>query len=406
MRAEVEVLTPPVQGRDRRTRQSFFAVLLVVFTALTAANAVAPARAQGEYETAAKYAILLDSKSGKVFFEKGADELMSPASMSKIMTMLMVFERLKDKRLKLSDEFIISEDAWRRGGASSGGSTMYAELNSRVKLEDLIRGVTIQSANDACIAIAEGIAGSEGAFADMMTKRARKLGLEKSTFRNSTGLPDPEHKMTARELATLTRYLIEVFPEFYRHYSEREFTWNKIKQQNRNPLLGKFPGADGVKTGYIREAGYGLVGSAIRDGRRLIVVLNGMRSKSERAKEAKKILDWGFRRFRPVNIYEVGETVSEARVWGGTKAWVKLVSERPVNLLLAPEERESALAEVVYKGPLKAPIRQGQEVAEIRLSVGGRVVAKQPLVTASSIDEGQSMWRKAFDTLAFMVLGG
>ena len=380
-------------------------LLLTAFLAVIQLAAPA-ARAQDAFETAAEFAILLDSRSGKVYFEKQADELMSPASMSKIMTMLMVFERLKDGRLKMSDEFAISEDAWRRGGAASGGSTMYAELNSRVKLQDLVRGVTIQSANDACIAIAEGIAGSEQAFADLMTKRARELGLQKSTFRNSTGLPDPEHKMTARELATLARYLIEVFPEYYKFYSEQEFTWNDIRQHNRNPLLGSFPGADGIKTGYIREAGYGLVGSAKRNGRRLIVVLNGMRSRKERAEEAKKILDWGFRKFRDINVYEAGETVSRARVWGGVRTWVSLVAKDRVNVLLAPEERDSANAEVVYEGPVKAPVRQGQQIGKLRLTVNGRTVSSQPLYAGESVDEGYSMWRRAFDTVSFMILGG
>jgi D-alanyl-D-alanine carboxypeptidase (penicillin-binding protein 5/6) len=363
-------------------------------------------RAQETFETAAQFAILLDSRSGKVYYEKQADELMSPASMSKIMTMLMVFERLKDGRLKMDDEFVISEDAWRRGGAASGGSTMYAELNSRVKLRDLIRGVTIQSANDACIAIAEGIAGSEQAFAELMTKRARELGLEKSTFRNSTGLPDPQHRMTARELATLARYLIEVFPQFYKYYSEREFTWNNIRQHNRNPLLGSFPGADGIKTGYIREAGYGLVGSAQRNGRRLIVVLNGMRSRKERAAEAKKILEWGFRKFRDINVYEAGEKVSRARVWGGERTWVSLVTKERVNVLLAPEERDGARAEAVYEGPIQAPVRKGQQIGKLRLTVDGKTVSTQPLFAGEAVDEGQSMWRKAFDTVSFMILGG
>ncbi len=283
---------------------------------------------------------------------------------------------------------------------------MYAVLNSRVKLRDLIRGVTIQSANDACIAIAEGIAGSEQAFADLMTKRARELGLERSTFRNSTGLPDPEHKMTARELATLARYLIEVFPEFYKYYREREFTWNDIRQHNRNPLLGSFPGADGIKTGYIREAGYGLVGSAERNGRRLIVVLNGMRSRKERAAEAKKILDWGFRKFRDVNVYEAGEKVSRARVWGGERTWVSLVTKERVNMLLAPEERDGARAEAVYEGPIQAPVQEGQQIGQLRLTVDGKTVSTRPLYAGESVEEGQSMWRKAFDTVSFMILGG
>ncbi len=388
-------------------KRSMVTVAMLGLLALPWLTGTAAAQSDGTtFETAAKYAILIDSRSGKIYFDKASNELMSPASMSKIMTMVMVFERLKDGRLKLDDEFTVSEDAWRRGGAASGGSTMYAELNSRVRLEDLMRGVIIQSANDACIVIAEGIAGSERAFAGMMTKRARELGLKQSTFRNSTGLPDPEHRMTAFELATLARYLIEVFPDFYKLYSEREFTWNKITQRNRNPLLTRYPGADGIKTGYIREAGYGMVGSAIRSGRRLIVVINGLGSSSKRAREAQKLLDWGFRKFHEINVFERGEQVSQARVWGGDKSWVSLVAKEPVNLLLAPEERDVATAEIVYNGPLKAPVRRGEQVGFIRLSVDGRMVSRQPLYTGDSVAVGDSAWRKALDTVMFMIFGG
>jgi D-alanyl-D-alanine carboxypeptidase (penicillin-binding protein 5/6) len=357
-------------------------------------------------KTEARYATLIDSRSGNIFFEKDSNELMAPASMSKIMTMLMVFERLKSKRIKLSDEFAISENAWRRGGASSGGSTMYAVLNSRVRLEDLMRGVIVQSANDACIAIAEGIAGSEDAFAGLMTKRARELGLVKSTFKNATGLPDPEHRMTAFELATLARYLIEVFPDYYKLYSEREFTWNKIKQYNRNPLLANYPGADGIKTGFIREAGYGLVGSAVRSGRRLIVVVNGLKSKSARGREAQKLLDWGFRKFQQISVFERDAQVSQARVWGGNKSWVSLVAKEPVNMLLAQEERAGARAEIVYKGPLRAPVRKGDEIGVIRLSVDGKTVSQQPLYAGGSVEVSNEMWRQALDSVAFMLFGG
>ena len=275
--------------------------------------------AQGQaarYESSAKQAILMDSGSGKVLFEKNADELMHPASMSKIMTMIMVFERLESGRLSLDDEFTVSENAWRRGGATSGGSTMYLELNSRVSLDNLIKGVIVQSGNDACIVIAEGIAGSEQAFADMMTDRARELGLEQSTFQNSTVLTHPEHQMTPRELALLARYLIEVFPEYYQIYSIPEFTWNNITQPNRNPLLNSYPGADGIKTGYVQAAGYGLTGSAKRDGRRLIMVINGLDSARARAEESRKMLDWGFRQYLTVELYQAGDRVGRARVGG------------------------------------------------------------------------------------------
>lgn len=358
------------------------------------------------FVTAARQGILIDSRSGTVYFEKNADQLMAPASMSKIMTMLVVFEGLKDGSLKLDDEFTITPDAWRRGGAPSGSSTMYAEVGSRIKLRDLIKGVIIQSANDAAIAIAEGIAGSEEAFAERMTKRARELGLPHSTFKNATGLPNPEHRMTTRELAQLTRYLIEVFPEYYKYYSQPEFTWNKIKQGNRNPLLKKYPGADGVKTGHTKEAGYGLVGSAVKDGRRLILVLNGMKSKGERAREAIKLMDWGFRRFQRIALYRQGDNVATARVWGGKKSSVQLVAKQDVSVRLSKQERKDAKMSVVYAGPLKAPVRDGQYVGKVVFKLKGKTITTVPLIAAENIEEDESMWNRAFDTLMFKVFGG
>ena len=381
--------------------KTIFAVLLAVlyFTAGTA-------DAAQKYVTSAKYAILVDSRSGTVYFEKNADKLMEPASMSKIMTMLIVFEGLRDGSLRPDDEFTISTDAWRRGGAPSGSSTMYAKLHSRVKLMDLVRGVIIQSANDAAIAIAEGISGSEEAFAEKMTERARQLGLKYSTFRNATGLPDPEHVMTVRELSQLTRYLIEVFPEQYKLYSEPEFTWNNIRQRNRNPLLGKYPGADGVKTGHTSSAGYGLVGSAKRDGRRLILVLAGMRSKAERAREAIKLMDWGFRRFTRIGVFRQGEQVSSARVWGGDRNWVKLVAKDTITVRLSKEERLKAEMKVIYNAPLKAPIRRGDDVARLVFMLDGKIIASAPLVAGESVAREKDMWSDALDTLMFKVFGG
>ena len=374
--------------------------------ALVLCIGTAHAQASNDFSTAAKQAILIDSRSGAVFFEKSADDLMPPASMSKIMTMLLVFEGLKDGSLRLDDEFIITPDAWRRGGAPSGSSTMYAKVNSRVKLKDLIKGVIIQSANDAAIAIAEGIAGSEEAYAERMTKRARELGLPKSTFKNATGLPDPEHRVTARELAQLTRYLIEVFPQNYKTYSEPNFTWNKIKQGNRNPLLGKYPGADGVKTGHTRNAGYGLVGSAVRDGRRLILVLNGMKSKGERARESIKLMDWGFRRFQRIGLFRQGDEVATARVWGGKESFVPLVAKDDISIRLSPAERKKAEMSVIYNGPLRAPIRDGQEVAKIIFKLDGKTISSAPLITGNHVRSDQSMWSRAIDTLMFKVFGG
>lgn len=378
----------------------------IVIASLLATNNSALAQSTSSFITGAKQGILLDSRSGTVYFEKDADKLMPPASMSKVMTMLLVFEGLKDGSLRLDDEFTVTEDAWRRGGAPSGSSTMYAKINSRVKLRDLISGVIIQSANDAAIAIAEGIAGSEEAFAERMTKRARELGMSKSVFKNATGLPHPEHRVTARELAQLTRYLVEVFPDFYKIYSTPSFTWNKIKQGNRNPLLRKYPGADGVKTGHTKEAGYGLIGSAKRDGRRLILVLNGMKSKKERSRESIKLMDWGFRRFQKVSLFRSGDKISKARVWGGDQTHVQLVAKNDIAVRLSKKEKAEADLKAVYKGPLKAPLSRGQEVGKIVIKLDGKTIATAPIITSESIQQVDSMWSKAFDSIMFQVFGG
>src|SRR5215831_9751241 len=272
-------------------------------------------------------AILTEASSGSVLFEKNADELRAPSSMMKLMTAEVVFHALKDGKLKLTDEFRISENAWRKGGAPSGTSTMFAAINSKVSIDDLLHGAIIPSGNDACIALAEGIAGNERIFAsDYLTKRARELGLTKSTFGNSNGLPDPANKMTVRELSKLARYIIQTYPEFYKLFGEKEFTWNKIRQPNRNPLLNSLNGADGLKTGYTKEGGYGMVGSAVQDGTRLIVVVNGLEDSEDRATEAKKMLEWGFRNFETRTLFAAEQPVGYARVFGGTSRSVKVTS--------------------------------------------------------------------------------
>ena len=380
-------------------------VLAIITCALLTDMFWRTAQAQ-EFETIADYAIVMDSRSGKVLFEKNADELVPPASMSKVMTMIMVFERLKQGRLKLTDEFTISEDAWRRGGAPSRSSTMYAEVGSKVALEDLIKGVVVHSGNDAAITLAQGISGTEDGFADDMTRRARELGLPKSTFKNATGLPAEGHLTTMRELASLTRYIIEVFPQYYKYYGIREFTWNNIKQQNRNPLLGKYRGADGVKTGYIRDSGYGMIGSAVREGRRLIVVVGGMKSRRDRAQEAGKLLDFGFRKFRAVRLFSAGDTVGQARVWGGEEPSVKLVTKTDILTLLSEEEQATAEVQLVYSGPLKAPIKAGTAIGMVRVLSDGKLVYKAPVHTKNSVPATDSMWKKALDSALFMALGG
>ncbi|MGE0008237.1 MAG: D-alanyl-D-alanine carboxypeptidase family protein [Parvibaculaceae bacterium] len=357
-------------------------------------------------DTPVPHAILMDARTGIVFYEKSADELVPPASMSKLMTALMVFDALRDGRITMDTEFLISEDAWRRGGAPAGGSTMYAKVNSQVKLSDLIQGLIVQSANDACIAIAQGMAGSEGAFADRMTHRAREIGLTQATFANATGLPDPGHRMTVRELALLAQFMIKTYPEYYHYYGQRSFTWNKISQKNRNPLLVDYPGADGMKTGYTKEAGYGLVGSAIRDGRRLILVVAGAASSKERRQEAQKILDWGFRQFRPIEVYGANDRVGRARVWGGDSRWVDLVTPQSIRVLLSPTEQQKVTVDLHYTGPLMAPVKAGEKAGIVQFNLDGRTVAEFPVETAREITPVSSMWLKAWDSLVYMAFGG
>jgi serine-type D-Ala-D-Ala carboxypeptidase (penicillin-binding protein 5/6) len=377
---------------------------LCIFIMLWSAQAVA--QEAPTFDSQAKQAILIDAKSGIVFYEKDADTSIPPASMSKLMTQTIVFDALKKGELKIDQEIVISEDAWRRGGASAGGSTMYAELNSRVKLDDLLHGAIIQSANDACIAIAEGMAGSEQSFTKRMASKAKELGLKNSTFANSTGLPDPGHRMSVRDLSILARYIVTNHSDYFKIYSQSEFTWNKITQQNRNPLLKDYPGADGMKTGYTKEAGYGLVGTALRDGRRLIIVVAGLSSIQDRKIEAQKLLDWGFNQFKSINLYEQGEQVARARVWGGAENWVNLITSSSYKVSLSPQEQAKAEVKLSYTGPLIAPVKAGQEVGKVRILVDGKTVSDVALVTAIDVPAVESMWKKAMDSALIMVFGG
>ncbi|NEU11344.1 D-alanyl-D-alanine carboxypeptidase [Methylobacterium sp. BTF04] len=346
-----------------------------------------PAAAQS-FQTAAPHAILIDADSGSVLFEKGADDLFSPASMAKLMTTEIVFNEIRQGRLTMDSEFQITEDAWRRGGAGGGGSSMFAQLNSRIKLSDLLRGLIVQSGNDAAIAIGEGIAGSEENFGRMMTNRAKELGLTRSTFRNATGYSAPDQKVTARDLAKLALHLIETYPDLYKIFAEREFTWNKIKQQNRNPLLALDIGADGLKTGYLEESGYGLTGSAVQNGQRLIMVLSGLKNARERASESRKLVEWGFRAFEPRQIFATGETVAEASVYGGTQGGVPLVAKKAVRVLLPRGSGDRITAKAIYQGPLVAPVEQGQEIGRLRITRGDIQALDLPLYAGEAVASG------------------
>ena len=356
-----------------------------------------PAGAQAPFQTSAPQALLMDAETGSVLFEKNPDAPATPASTVKIMTAELVFRELKEGRLKLDDEFTVSENAWRTGGAMAKGSSMFASLNSKVRVEDLIRGITIVSGNDAAIVLAEGIAGSEEAFADRMTKRAAELGLPHLTFRNPWGKDHPSQKVTAREMTLLAAHIIKTYPEFYRYFSEREFTWNKIKQQNRNPLLGMDLGADGLKTGNIDEvSGYGLVGSGVLNGQRLILSIYGLRNAKERSEEARKIMQWGYRSFESRALLAAGDNVGSARVYGGEQMNVALVASGPVRVLMPRGASERLTAKIVYQGPVMAPVQEGAEVARLRVYRGSVLALDAPLMAGETVAQGP-LHRRAFD---------
>ncbi|WP_132255235.1 D-alanyl-D-alanine carboxypeptidase family protein [Methylobacterium segetis] len=368
-------------------RTTSIRVYLAAACLLLAPGAFRPAAAQN-FQTSAPHAILIDADSGSTLFEKAADEPFAPASMAKLMTTEIVFGALKEGRLSMETEFTVTEDAWRRGGAGGGGSSMFAQVNSRIKLSDLLRGLIVQSGNDAAITIAENMAGSEGAFAGMMNARAKEIGLTRSTFRNATGYSAPDQKVTARDLAKLSLHIIETYPDLYKIFAEREFTWNKIKQQNRNPLLTLDIGADGLKTGYLEESGYGLTGSAVQNNQRLIMVVSGLKTARDRAAESRKLMEWGFRAFEPRQIFTAGETVAEAPVYGGEKGSVPLVAKKPVRLLLPRGSGERVSAKVVYQGPLSAPVEQGREVGRLRVMRGDTLALDQPLYAGEAVAAG------------------
>lgn len=350
-------------------------------------------------------AILIEASSGSVLFEKNADELRAPSSMMKLMTAEVVFNAIRKGDIKLTDEYRISENAWRKGGAPSGTSTMFAAINSKVSVDDLLHGAIIQSGNDACIALAEGIAGNERIFAsDFMTKRARELGMTKSTFGNSNGLPDPSNKMTVRELGMLARHIILDFPEFYKLFGEKEFTWNKIRQPNRNPLLNSMEGADGLKTGYTKEGGYGMVGSAVQNGTRLIVVVNGLEDSEDRATEAKKMLEWGFRNFETRTLIAADQPVGYAKVFGGESRSVKLVAKEPVKVMVHKNGNDKLIARVVYSGPVRAPVEVGRRVGVVKVWRGGNIAVETPVYAAEAVGTGSTV-RRAIDGASELVIG-
>lgn len=356
------------------------------------------------FETKAAQAYMIDAETGTVLFSKEPDKPMAPASLAKLMTMEVVFNALKTGRYKLDDTFAVSENAWRTGGAASRASTMFAAVRSQIRIEDLIQGVTVQLANDGCIILAEGMAGSEANFALQMTERAREIGLAKSTFVNSTGLPMPGQTTSVRELAQLGLHIWRTYPEYYRYYSLPEFTWNKILQRNRNPLIAMDIGADGLAAGFTEGEGFAIVGSVNREGRRLFAALGGLASDRERSEEARKLLDWGMRAFEKSEIFAANETVGEAQVFGGVKSHVKLVAQKPISLFLPITNRERLVARIVYNGPVAAPVAQGTPIGALKVWIGDTLSQETPLYAAESVEVG-SLQSRALDAVKELAIG-
>ena len=357
-----------------------------------------------KFETIAPGAVIMDYETGEVLYEKNARQPAPPASMTKIMTAELVFDRLRKGDITLDTEFTVSEEAWRRGGAKSGSSTMFLDLNSQVRVEDLLRGVIIQSGNDACIVLAEGIAGSETAFADLMTEHAREIGLDTATFRNSTGWPHPDHRISLYDLARLAERTISDYSEFYPLYAERDFTWNGITQENRNPLLGRFTGADGLKTGHTEESGYGLVASAKRGDERRIVVFNGLGSKKDRREEGLRLMQAAFDLFKVYDLYAAGAEVHKVPVFMGRQDNVDAVTDEDIRIGVFRESFKDVTIKVKTRESVPAPVAKGDHIAELIISVPGQEDRIYPL-SASEDVKRKSAFGRAMGALVNIIRG-
>ena len=354
---------------------------LFPLVSLFCASLVLASVSLGAFETTSKQAILVDVATGTVLFEKNADDRMAPSSMSKMMTIYQVFDALKEGSLSLDDKFLVSEKAWRKGG-----SKMYVSVNTRVNVEDLLKGVIVQSGNDASIVIAEGLASSEAAFALELNELAKKLSMNNSSFVNSSGWPDPDHYTTARDLSKLAIATINNFPDYYHYYSQKSFTFSGIKQFNRNPTLYRKLGADGLKTGRTQTAGFGLTASAIRKDRRLVLVLNGLPSSKARANESARILDWGYRVFDNYPLFKTGETVTDALVWMGESSKVPLLIQQDLTITLPRKARKSMKVTAIFNQPIQAPIKIGDKLAVLKVEATGQKSLEIPLFSGADVN--------------------
>lgn len=396
------------QGKSAQAH--LLAALISVLCLAVLAWGPASAQQSGELVTKARNAIIIDYETGATLYQKAADELVPPASMSKLMTVAVLFKALKEGKINASDEIKVSENAWRKGGAPSGSSAMFVPINTTARVDEMIQGIIVQSGNDASIAVAEALGGTEAGFTKLMEAEARRIGMPKSTFANSTGLPAEGHLMTARELAILARFLVRQFPELYKIFAQKEFQYKKYRFFNRNPLLGSELNVDGLKTGHTKEAGYGIVFSAVNNGRRLIGVVMGLANEKERREEARKVLEWGFKSAASLKLFEADEEVGYARVWGGSRWYVPLTGKGPLEVVLPRFPANQRLrGEIVYEGPLKPPVRKGDQVARLRVSSAVQAGAEPtamsevPLYAAADVEPAGFMW-KGLDSLVYLAL--
>lgn len=350
------------------------------------------------FETKAQQVLLIEASTGTVLLAKGEDKPLPPASLAKLMTLDVVFDAIRRREIGLETVYKVSEHAWRTGGAPSRTATMFAALNSQIRVDDLLKGVAVQMANDACIILAEGMSGSEAAFAQRMNERAKALGLTASSFANPTGLPDPGNRTSLRDMVNLAQHLHQTYPEFYGLFTQPEFEWNKILQRNRNPLLGRSAGVDGLASGFAEESGYALVASAERDGRRLFLAISGLASDKERTEEAVRLFDWAFGAFEMRHLFKPGEVIGAASVYGGDAGDVGLVADGPVDVFVATDDPERLQAKIVYRWPLRAPIAAGAEVGVLKVSSGERLLREVKLRSAAAVGEG-TLSQKAGDAL-------
>ncbi|WP_246658227.1 D-alanyl-D-alanine carboxypeptidase family protein [Rhizobium sp. FKY42] len=381
------------------TRSTLLMVAAMAGGLLAASHSVA----QGLADLKAKQVYLVESKSGTVLLAQNENQAFPPASLAKLMTMDLVFEALKQGEIQPDKTFPVSENAWRTGGAPSGTTTMFAALRSQIPVMDLVRGVVVHNANDACIILAEGISGNEASFAARMTARARDLGLTRTTFGNSTGLPEQESRTTARDLVELARHIHTTYPDFYKLYSQPDFTWNKIFQRNKNPLLSLGIGIDGLGAGYAEGAGFAAVASVERNGTRLFIALGGLQSDKERAEESRRILEWALSSFETRTVFKAQEVIGQAAVYGGARSHVDLVAKDSVDVYVPTKNPERLSGRIVYQWPLRAPIEQGQQIGTLRISEGEREIKTVPLYANYAVGVG-GLVSKATDAVLELML--